>query len=95
MGVDAPGGDLGFLKTFRARRNEPPDLHRYKHHRATRAAIQERLREPLRTAHARGKQIMLIAHSMGSIIAYEVLRAITISPVAWTRMLIRCNRGFT
>ena len=52
-----------------------PDLHRYKHHRATRAAIQERLIEPLRTAHARGKQIMLIAHSMGSIIAYEVLRA--------------------
>jgi hypothetical protein len=51
-----------------------PDLHRYKHHRETRAAVQERLRERLRTAHARGKQIMLIAHSMGSIIAYEVLR---------------------
>jgi hypothetical protein len=51
-----------------------PDLHRYRHHRETRASVQERLREPLRTAHARGKQIMLIAHSMGSIIAYEVLR---------------------
>jgi hypothetical protein len=49
-----------------------PDLHRYKHHRATRAAVQERLREPLRAA--RGREIMLIAHSMGSIIAYDVLR---------------------
>ncbi|HYA47103.1 MAG TPA: hypothetical protein VEF92_06075 [Burkholderiales bacterium] len=51
-----------------------PDLHRYKHHRAKRDAVRERLREPLRAAHARGRQIMLIAHSMGSIIAYEVLR---------------------
>jgi pimeloyl-ACP methyl ester carboxylesterase len=50
-----------------------PDLHRYKHDRATRDAVQERLREQLRSAHARGKQIMLIAHSMGSIIAYDVL----------------------
>jgi hypothetical protein len=51
-----------------------PDLHRYKHHRAARAAVQERLRDTLRTAHAKGKKILLIAHSMGSIIAYEVLR---------------------
>jgi pimeloyl-ACP methyl ester carboxylesterase len=51
-----------------------PDLHRYKHHREIRAAVQERLRERLRAAQARGRQIMLIAHSMGSIIAYEVLR---------------------
>jgi len=52
-----------------------PDLHRYKHHRATRDAVRERLREPLLTAHDGGRQIMLIAHSMGSIIAYDVLRA--------------------
>jgi lecithin:cholesterol acyltransferase len=52
-----------------------PDLHRYKHHRAIQDAIRERLREPLHAAHARGRQIMLIAHSMGSIVAYDVLRA--------------------
>ncbi len=52
-----------------------PDLHRYKHHRATRDAVRERLREPLRAAHASRGPIMLIAHSMGSIIAYDVLRA--------------------
>ena len=52
-----------------------PDLHRYKHHRAAQDAIRERLREPLRSAHASDKQIMLIAHSMGTIVAYDVLRA--------------------
>jgi hypothetical protein len=52
-----------------------PDLHRYKHHRAAQDAIRERLREPLRAAHAKGRQIMLIAHSMGTIVAYDVLRA--------------------
>jgi lecithin:cholesterol acyltransferase len=52
-----------------------PDLHRYNHHRAARDAIRKRLKEALRTAHARGGQIMLIAHSMGSIVAYDVLRA--------------------
>ena len=50
-----------------------PDLHRYKHDRAARDAVQERLREQLRSALAGGRQIMLIAHSMGSIIAYDVL----------------------
>ena len=52
-----------------------PDLHLYRHHRAIRDAVRERLREPLRMAHARGKEIMLITHSMGSVIAYDVLRA--------------------
>ena len=51
-----------------------PDLHRYKHHPVTRRDVQERLREPLRAAHAQGAEIMLIAHSMGSIVAYDVLR---------------------
>jgi pimeloyl-ACP methyl ester carboxylesterase len=52
-----------------------PDLHRYKHHRATRDAVRGRLRERLRTAQETGRQTMLIAHSMGSIVAYDVLRA--------------------
>ena len=52
-----------------------PDLHRYNHHRAARDAIRKRLRDALRAAHARSAQIMLIAHSMGSIVAYDVLRA--------------------
>jgi hypothetical protein len=51
-----------------------PDLHRYKHHPVTRRDVQERLRGALRTAHAQGREIMLIAHSMGSIVAYDVLR---------------------
>jgi len=50
-----------------------PDIHRYAHHRTTRDAVQERLRQQLRSAHAAGTQIMLIAHSMGSIVAYDVL----------------------
>jgi hypothetical protein len=54
-----------------------PDLHRYKHHPLTRRDVQERLRERLRSAQARGGEIMLIAHSMGSIIAYDVLRRAT------------------
>jgi hypothetical protein len=58
-----------------ALRTRAPDLHRYKHDRATRVAVQERLRERLRAAHASGRPIMLIAHSMGSIIAYDVLRS--------------------
>jgi hypothetical protein len=52
-----------------------PDLHRYKHHRAIQDAIRERLWERLRAAHAGSRPIMLIAHSMGSIVAYDVLRA--------------------
>lgn len=51
-----------------------PDLHRYQHHRAARDAIRARLREALRTAQETRRQIMLIAHSMGSIVAYDVLR---------------------
>ena len=51
-----------------------PDLVWYKEHEASQAAIRNRLIEPLRAAHEAGKRIMLIAHSMGSIIAYEVLR---------------------
>lgn len=52
-----------------------PDLHRYQHHRAARDAIRARLREALRSAQETRGQIMLIAHSMGSIVAYDVLRA--------------------
>jgi pimeloyl-ACP methyl ester carboxylesterase len=56
-----------------ALKTRAPDLHRYEHDRAAREAVQERLRERLRSAHVSGAQIMLIAHSMGSIIAYDVL----------------------
>ena len=52
-----------------------PDLHRYMHHRADQDAVRERLREALRAAQEAGREIMLIAHSMGSIVAYDVLRA--------------------
>ena len=58
-----------------ALKTRAPDLHRYKNDRAARDAVQERLRERLRSAHAQGRPIMLIAHSMGSIIAYDVLAA--------------------
>ncbi|HUL92454.1 MAG TPA: hypothetical protein VLV56_08910 [Burkholderiales bacterium] len=58
-----------------ALKTKAPDLHRYRHHRATRDAVRERLRETLRSAHNADREIMLIAHSMGSIVAYDVLRA--------------------
>jgi hypothetical protein len=58
-----------------ALKTEAPDLHRYQRDEAARDAVQERLREQLRSAHAGGRQVMLIAHSMGSIIAYDVLAA--------------------
>jgi hypothetical protein len=51
-----------------------PDLHRYQHHRVARDAIRARLREALRTAQETRRPIMLIAHSMGSMVAYDVLR---------------------
>jgi hypothetical protein len=51
-----------------------PDLVRYKEHQALQEATRNRLIEPLRAAHKAGRRIMLIAHSMGSIIAFEVLR---------------------
>jgi pimeloyl-ACP methyl ester carboxylesterase len=56
-----------------ALKTRAPDLYRYEHDRAARDAVQERLTKELRSAHATGRQIMLIAHSMGSIVAYDVL----------------------
>jgi len=50
-----------------------PDLHRYRHHPVTRRDVRERLREALREAHVERRAIMLIAHSMGSVVAYDVL----------------------
>lgn len=58
-----------------ALKTRAPDLHRYRNDRAARDAVRERLRERLRAAHAGSREIMLIAHSMGSIIAYDVLAA--------------------
>lgn len=51
------------------------DLHRYYKDLDRRQEIRQRLSEMLRAAHDDGRRIMLIAHSMGSIIAFEVLSA--------------------
>jgi hypothetical protein len=51
-----------------------PDLHSYRKDEALRKAVQQRLIERLRVARRWRRRVMLIAHSMGSIIAYDVLR---------------------
>jgi hypothetical protein len=51
-----------------------PDLHSYRHDDSLRKAVQERLMKRLRAARRWRRPVMLIAHSMGSIIAYDVLR---------------------
>lgn len=51
------------------------DLFKYYHEAAVRDKLHNRLRKALLDVEA-NKRIMLIAHSMGSIIAYDVLRAI-------------------
>lgn len=62
------GGDLAEAVLRRKLR----DLHLYNTDTRVRQALQKRLRDAL--AKATGGRIMLIAHSMGSIIAYDVLR---------------------
>jgi len=52
------------------------DLQRYYEDPAKRRAIRQRLGEVLRAAHKSGRRIMLIAHSMGSIVAFDVLSAV-------------------
>ncbi len=49
------------------------DLYQYHSDAALRAKMQARLAATLQPALAKGKDVMLIAHSMGSIIAYDVL----------------------
>jgi hypothetical protein len=50
------------------------DLRRYvRNHNDVAQRIRQRLKLPLRAAHAAGRPILLIAHSMGSVIAYESL----------------------
>jgi hypothetical protein len=51
-----------------------PDLYDYRGSQELRDAVQDRLKKRLRSARRWRRQIMLIAHSMGSIIAYEALR---------------------
>lgn len=51
-----------------------PDLYNYRHHPATRSAIRERLAAALREIQGKDVEVMLIAHSMGSLIAYDVLK---------------------
>lgn len=51
-----------------------PDLYRYYTEQATREELRQRLREAI--FDNQDKQIMLVAHSMGSIVAYDTLRLI-------------------
>jgi hypothetical protein len=55
-------------------RSKMPDLYGYKHEEELREAVQQRLIKRLRAARRWRRQVMVIAHSMGSIVAYEVLR---------------------
>ncbi len=50
------------------------DLYRYNTDLALRAAVRQRLATELEAARATRRPVVLIAHSMGSIIAYDVLR---------------------
>jgi hypothetical protein len=51
-----------------------PDLYFYNSDELLRQAIQDRLIRRLRAARRWRRKVMLIAHSMGSIVAYDVLR---------------------
>lgn len=57
----------------RALEERTPDLGLYQGDPEKRNAVRQRLFDRLSIAHATGKEIMLIAHSMGSVIAYDVL----------------------
>jgi hypothetical protein len=52
------------------------DLGRYYDESAVRDQLRARLRAALESAHTAGKRIMILGHSMGSIIAYDALREI-------------------
>jgi hypothetical protein len=54
-------------------RSKMPDLHFYKSDEETQKAVQTRLVKRLRSARRWRKKILLVAHSMGSIVAYDVL----------------------
>lgn len=53
-----------------------PDLHAYYHDPDQRLRIQQKLSDALAAAHQAGQHILLIAHSMGSIVAFDVLSTI-------------------
>jgi pimeloyl-ACP methyl ester carboxylesterase len=50
-----------------------PDLHLYRNDEQMQRAVQDRLVKRLRSARRWRRRVMLIAHSMGSIVAYDVL----------------------
>lgn len=54
-----------------------PDVARYRADPEKREAVQDRLLRALERAGENGKDVMLVAHSMGSIIAYDVLANLT------------------
>lgn len=66
----APLADKAFREALWTRM---PDLHSYKADESLRRAIQERLVVRLRAARRWGGHVMLVAHSMGSIVAHDVL----------------------
>jgi hypothetical protein len=55
-------------------KSKMPDLHFYKNDEDLRQAVQTRLIKRLRSARRWRRKVMLVAHSMGSIVAYDVLR---------------------
>jgi hypothetical protein len=55
-------------------KSKMPDLHVYRNDDQLRQAVQARLLKRLRSARGWRRRVMLIAHSMGSIVAYDVLR---------------------
>jgi pimeloyl-ACP methyl ester carboxylesterase len=68
LGIDI-AGEVALRKRFE-------DLHRYYEEPAIRAALRQRLHDLLVADAHRGKRLMVIAHSMGSIVAYDTLRAL-------------------
>jgi hypothetical protein len=55
-------------------KSKMPDLHFYKNDEQMQKAVQTRLIKRLCSARRWRKKIMLVAHSMGSIVAYDVLK---------------------
>lgn len=67
-GID-PAGEVFLRKRFE-------DLHRYYNEADIRDALRKRMRDALTSPENVGKRVMVIAHSMGSIVAYDTLRLI-------------------
>lgn len=69
-GTALPGGNIVIDEVLE---HKAPDLDRYYGDPEKRLQIRQRLSHKLQTAHSDSRHIMLIAHSMGSIVAFDVL----------------------